>query len=279
LAYVIRPSVDVDAEANDPATNYTTHQEEMTARAPHTMVVAGVTRRTAVFNSGNEAVWEIMATWTRNTDCWTYVRPAQRTRDGRMAFLNLKNHYLGPNNVDTQSSAVERTLQSTTYQGEKRRWNFERFSKLHKDQHAILEGLVEHGYSGINNRSKVRYLMEGIKTSELDSVTTNIMATPALRSDFTACVGLYKEFIAQKDTNKPSRESRLASLKTLSKDRDDDDSSYDDVKPDMSVKDRYYNKNEYSRLSLAEKKGLKEKRKQRGKGKGGSDQPSKKKIK
>ena len=68
-------------------------------------------------------------------------------------------------------------------------------------------------------------------------------------------------------------------MKTLTKDRDDDDSSYNDVKPDMSVKDRYYNKNEYSRLSLAEKKGLKEKRKQRGKGKGGSDQPSKKKIK
>ena len=69
LAYVIRPSVDVDAEANDPATNYTTHQEELTARAPHTMIVAGVTRGTAVFNSDNEAVWEIMATWTRNTDC------------------------------------------------------------------------------------------------------------------------------------------------------------------------------------------------------------------
>mmetsp|Transcript_14720 Transcript_14720/g.21199 ORF Transcript_14720/g.21199 Transcript_14720/m.21199 type:complete len:100 (-) Transcript_14720:2376-2675(-) len=45
----------------------------------------------------------------------------------------------------------------------------------------------------------------------------------------------------------------------------------------MSVKDRYYNKKEYSKLLLAEKKGLKEKRKQRNKGKDGSDQPNKKK--
>ena len=277
LAYVIRPTVDPSPAAEDPATNYTTKQEELIARAPHTEEVEGNAVKTAWYNSDNEAVWEIMATWTRNTECWTYVRPAQKNRDGRMAFLNLKEHYLGPNNVDTQSSAAERTLQTTTYHGEKRRWNFERFSKLHKDQHAILEGLVEHGYSGIDDRSKVRYLMEGIRTTELDPVTTNIMATPALRTDFNACVGLYKEFIAQRDNSKPTRESRLAALNTVPDGRGDkrDNTPYDQVEPDMSVKDRYYNKGEYAKLSVAEKKGLKEKRKRRGNGKGG-DKPNKK---
>ena len=81
-----------------------------------------------------------------------------------------------------------RVLQQTTYQGEKRRWNFEKYSRLHKEQHIILEGLVEFGYSGIDSRSKVRYLLGGIKTLELDSVKTQIMSSPALRSDFDGCV-------------------------------------------------------------------------------------------
>ena len=92
---------------------------------------------------------------SRDKDCWLYVRPAQRTRDGRLVFLGLKNHYLGENNVDNMSSRAEDKLKDTSYSGEKRRWNFEKYVKTHVDQHAILTGIVEHGYSGIDDRSKV----------------------------------------------------------------------------------------------------------------------------
>ena len=57
--------------------------------------------------------------------------------------------------MDNMSSDAERTLQKTSYHGEQCRWNFERFVKIQVDAHAILEGLVEHGYSGIDSRSKV----------------------------------------------------------------------------------------------------------------------------
>ena len=65
------------------------------------------------------------------------------------------------------------------------------------DQHQILTDLREHGYSGIDDRSKVRHLMEGISTATLDSVKNTILASTTLRSDFTACVGLYQDFITQ----------------------------------------------------------------------------------
>ena len=38
-----------------------------------------------------------------------------------------------------------------TYSGKKCWWNFEKYVKVHTDQHAILEGLVQYDYSGINN--------------------------------------------------------------------------------------------------------------------------------
>ena len=109
--------------------------------------------------------------------------------------MGLKSHYLGENNVDNMSSRAEAKLKDTSYSGEKHRWNFEKYVKTHVDQHATLTGLVEHRYSGINDRSKVRHFMAGIKTKELDPVKTQIMASAALRNDFDACVNLYKDLL------------------------------------------------------------------------------------
>ena len=97
------------------------------------------------------------------------------------------------------SSCAEAKTKDTSYSGEKRRWNFTKYIKMHVDQHAILTGLVKHEYSGINDRSIVRHLMAGINKKVLDPVKTQIMASAALRNDFGACVNLYKDFIEQSD--------------------------------------------------------------------------------
>ena len=56
------------------------------------------------------------------------------------------------------SSRAENTLSTTTYNGEKRRWTFEKYVTVHKDQHTILNGLTEYGYAGIVERTIVRKL-------------------------------------------------------------------------------------------------------------------------
>ena len=94
-------------------------------------------------------------------------------------------------------SRAKDKLKDKSYSREKLRWNFKKYIKTHVDQHAILTGLVKHRYSGIDDRSKVRHLMDSIKTKVLDPVKTQIMASAALRNDFDACVNLYKDFIEQ----------------------------------------------------------------------------------
>jgi hypothetical protein len=195
LAYVVRESEDVPVA--DPEGGYATLQDEMIARAPHFSLVASVRTADPAYLINREKVWDVIARITRSHDCWTYVKPAQRTRDGRKAYLALYAHYLGPNNVDNMASQAESKLNSTVYNGEQRRWNFERYVNVHKQQHSIMEGLVEHGYVGIDPRSKVRFLIEGIKTDKLDSVKTRIYSDATLRSDFDACVTLYQDFIKQ----------------------------------------------------------------------------------
>ena len=116
--------------AATPAGGYQSLQDELIARASIRVGNASNAAYTAYYLADRSKVWELISDLTRYQDCWLYVRPAQRTRDGRLAFLGLKNHYLGKNNVDIMSSRAEAKLKYTSYSGEKRRWNFEKYVKM-----------------------------------------------------------------------------------------------------------------------------------------------------
>jgi hypothetical protein len=54
---------------------------------------------------------------------------------------------------------------------------------------------MEHGYSGIDENSKVRLLLAGITTSNYDVVKSQILDSPALKMSFENSVKIYKDFI------------------------------------------------------------------------------------
>jgi len=84
-------------------------------------------------------------------------------------------HYLEVNKVDNMAATTERKLQSNSYTFETRKWNFENKQRVHVDQHAILNGLREHGYSGIDNMTIVRCLTTEINTPTLDHVNPTLV--------------------------------------------------------------------------------------------------------
>jgi hypothetical protein len=263
LAYVVRADIQVPAAGADPV--YTSRQDELITRAP--IVIqgpGGVEAHTATYLSDRTKVWELISEICRGNDCFSYIRPAQRTRDGRQAFYGLKGHYLGVNNVDNMSGLAEKQLASSTYHGEQRRWDFEKYTRIHVDQHAILSGLVQYGYAGIDERSKVRHLLHGIKTNKLDTVKSTIMADASLRNDFDRCVNLFKDFIVQSGMQQNVRDSEISAI-THEKSKHNNGGNFNkQVTPDMSVEDRYYKRSEYMSLSAAQKLGLKRKRDGRG---------------
>ena len=167
LSYVARDHVEATPEANDPETNYDTPQDEMIAHAP--MVLANGDKH-PTFLTDCQTVWDKISDLTRDHECWTYVKPAQCSRDGCQGYTMLFDHYLGQNSTANQASLAEAKLKNSSYQGERHRWNFEKFVRRQVEQHEILNGLTKYGYSGIDDGSKVRYLLGGIKTKDLDPV-------------------------------------------------------------------------------------------------------------
>jgi hypothetical protein len=68
----------------------------------------------------------------------------------------------------------------TVYHGETKQFNWECYMHVHVEQHVVLQGMMEYGYTGIDEQTKVWYLLPGIKTSALTPYT----ATPDIQNSF-----------------------------------------------------------------------------------------------
>eukprot|EP00978_Attheya_sp_CCMP212_P030280 scaffold110730_cov59-Attheya_sp.AAC.3 len=273
LAYVVRKEMGVPASADDPSADYKTVIDEMIAHAPIETPVPGTL--VASYIEDRRKVWDLMTGLLRDKECWTYVKPQERARDGRGGFLEIWNHFLGPNNAGNMATRAERTLDNTSYVGEKRRWNFEKFVSAHKKQHTILANLqADRLHNGINGLTKVRLLNQAIKTKELDVPKSQIMASPvALCQDFDACISLYKDCIEANTKINPMfnvSEAQMTYKQGKPKDgkyahkrgpkrRND----YDDPEEE-DIEDRYYSSKEYETLTKGQKFSLKKKREGRG---------------
>jgi hypothetical protein len=156
LDCVVRPDIAVKPEAEYPAENYETVDQEMTAIEPH------IGRS---FVCDRRKVWDIMSNICGKHSCFVYIKPALRTRNGREAYMILFYHFLGTNNVGNMSIAAENKLTGTLYNGGNKSFNWETYVRIHAEQHSVLNGLKYYGYAGIDDSSKFRHLLEETKTT------------------------------------------------------------------------------------------------------------------
>jgi hypothetical protein len=103
--------------------------------------------------------------YVANIIFFVYIKPDLRTRNGRDAYVLLFDHFIGPNNAGNMSSEAETKLTSALYNGEKKRFTWETYVRIHTEQNSVLNGLKDYGYAGIDDSLKVRHLLKGIKTT------------------------------------------------------------------------------------------------------------------
>jgi hypothetical protein len=171
----------------------------------------------------------------------------------------LFDHYLGPNNVRNMANAADTKLSNTLYNGEKKRFIWETYVRIHTEQHYVLNGLKEYGYSGIDDSSKVRHLLKGIKTTELDVCKAQVMASPTLRDDLPATVELYSTFIKQMKAENPQlniSEVTYARQSGGGKGGGKRGSSGISNNSNGDVADRLFEKHEYHTLTPEQKNNL-----------------------
>ena len=267
LAYIIRNNVDVPAAAGDPQDNYDTHQDEMIARAPHQDAAGDPLD---VYNYDNRQVWDLISGWTRDTECWVHVKPFQRRRNGREAYLALYNHYLGINTVNNQARTAESKLDKLEYKSEQRRWGLEKYMQAFKKQYEILKNLEDmegSTYSAPDEGTMVRKFIDGVKSNSFDACKAQVMAQPEMGRDLERVFGLYKDFLSQtKAAHNPTL--TVSRVEANQGKRGGDEQHEEDIPEHVwmkaDVEDVYYPTDEYKELSEAQRIKLKWLRDNRG---------------
>jgi hypothetical protein len=183
---VIRHNAAVPTKADDPSAGYETINIKMIARGP---------RSGSTYQLENRKVWEIMKNICGSNPCYINIKGMAKAKDGTEEFHLLFDHYLGANNVGNLVTAAEDRLKYTRYSGDKHNFDFEKYVRIHTEQNSVLNGLMDHTYSGIDESSKVRLLLAGITTSNYDIVKSQIFPSPALKTSFEKYIKLYKDFI------------------------------------------------------------------------------------
>ena len=123
LAYIISKTIIVQTYGEYPM--YATPVHEMIARMLHLppdknkLLSEKDVQRVQVQQQNTKLTtgWS-MTSWI--TDLYPYVMQQKPKRDNRGAFYAIHSKWLGPNQVNTIASKAEMTLQTSTYNGEKR---------------------------------------------------------------------------------------------------------------------------------------------------------------
>jgi hypothetical protein len=126
-------------------------------------------------------------------------------------YCLLFAHYLGSDHVNHLANKMETRLASLTYRGKQKNWDWSCYTNAHIEQHTIAKSLMEHGYSGLDECSKVRHLLTGIQDNAVQPVICQVLAMREDNKTFTECSALFADFIHHLKQN-PSNMRRVAEL-------------------------------------------------------------------
>jgi len=143
LSYVIRKEEAVTASADDPPTNYDSIEDEMEARAPHYLLQGNGQPHDPVqyhryYREDNKQVYDLLVDVFEDTPTLTYLKPFSRTKNGRAAYMAAYEKCLGPAAIDVLATAASKALETASYKGDSRTWNFDKYVNLHVKNHKSI---------------------------------------------------------------------------------------------------------------------------------------------
>ena len=188
LCYVIRPDVEVPVAVPALATNQphsTEHasvEGELVARATHTH---------ALYRDDNASVYHYLEEATRATTYAASIKPFQRAKDGRGAWIALTSQYAGRDKWEAEIKKQENLLHTRIWKGQSN-MSLEVFISQHRNAFVSMQACAEHvAYQLPNEHSRVGYLLEAIQCSDaglqaaMASVKTDTGPT-GMRNNFEA---------------------------------------------------------------------------------------------
>jgi hypothetical protein len=192
LSYIIRnvtdpPDEDTDIAFGMVGSRFGSPRDEIEERAPH---------GTPEYQVDNARVFEMLNDAIGNhKNVKTWIKAYARMKDGRGAWEAFKEHFRGTNQMDAIEASAEKQLATLVYRGEKPRYNFE--SHVSKHLRAHLDIAKAGGV--LNERQKVRKLVESLQASSLVAAIAQVRANDKFLDSFDQTVSYLRTFIIATD--------------------------------------------------------------------------------
>ena len=204
LAYIIRKTIIV--QIYDDYTAYTNPDKEMIARMLHQppdknkmhneQSAQSVMEHMAEWKTDNRTVYNILDQICKDTDLYPYFKQHKSKGYGGGAFHPIHSRWLGPNHVNTTASEAKMELR--------------KYVAWHVKYHNILGNLIEYGYQDLDSRSKVHYLLNGIRCDKLSTAVAAVRTHPdKYEKDFDAIVTFVTQYI---DKRAPTQSVNVATI-------------------------------------------------------------------
>ena len=261
LAYVTRPVVAVPAAA--PA---------LLPRQPHSQehgsiegeLIARLSHTSPVYRDDNAAVYHHLEEATRGTTFSSTLKPYQRSKDGRAAYLALISQHAGTDKWEKELKERESFMKSRVWKGNSN-FSLEKFLEEHRRAYISMQQCSEHiPFQLPDEHTRVRYLMDAIQCNDaelqaaLAAVRLDDSLPTSMRNNFEAAATflLPSDPVAKKrkSSGRGNGEDFGANISSTT--------STTSLKPNTGSKTgvqlRYYKKGEYKDLSDEQKLELKE---------------------
>lgn len=269
LAYVTRSDENVATPA-PPLLRNKPHSEahgsiegEMISRLSHT---------SPIFRDDNAQIYHYLEEATRSTVYSSSLKPFQRSKNGRGAFLALMSQHAGKDKWEKELKHQEGFMKSRVWKGNSNH-SLEKFIDQHRAAYISMEQCSAHvAFQLPNEHTRVRYLLDALQCNdaELQASLAAIRkddATPAgMRNNFeNAVTFLLPSCPVAKKRKTTGGGSNYGAEISSTEARDGTKKSVGK----SGVELRYYKKGEYEKLNKEQKDELREYRLKSGTGKKG----------
>ena len=142
-----------------------------------------------LFREDNLAVYYKLEEATRATSYAASIKPYQRTKNGRDAWLALSSQYAGKDKWEAEIKRHEQLLHTRLWKGQSN-FTLKRFIAQHRNVFVSMQAAAENvTYQLPNEHSRVGYMLDAIQCSNagLQATMASIKTDQAgLRQDFEA---------------------------------------------------------------------------------------------
>jgi hypothetical protein len=129
-------------------------------------LVARASHEHALFRDDNASVYHYLEEATRSTLYAASIKPFQRRKDGRGAWLALLGQYAGNDKWEAEIKIQETVLHTRIWKGQSNS-SLEAFTTQHRNAYVSMEACAEHvQYQLPNEHSRVGFLLDAIQNSD-----------------------------------------------------------------------------------------------------------------